>query len=110
VSAPARGDIVVDGVYRALPDAAVDRVFSVLTALVAEVWTVRDRLRLAEVALAEHGIDVEAVFTARRDTDEEQALMRVDRDAFVERVFRAVTPPHQSAASTAARSSTAPRP
>ncbi len=87
-----RGDTVTDGIYHALPDPVTDRVFAVLTAVVAEVWTVRDRLRIAEATLAEHDIAVEAAYAARRDTDAELAVLRADRDAFVARVFGALTP------------------
>jgi hypothetical protein len=97
VTAPV-GDRVVDGVYQALPDASTDRLYTLVTALVAEVWTVRDRLRLTEIALAQAGIDVEAVFTSRRDTEDELEAMRADRDAFVERVFRALLPPEREPA------------
>lgn len=83
---PARGDVVVDGVYRALPDEVSDRLLGLVTALAAEVWTTRDRLRLVESALARAGValDVDAV----RDTAEQIAAMQADRDAFVARCSR----------------------
>lgn len=86
-----RGDVVVDGVYRALPDEVSDRLLSVVTALAAEVWTVRDRLRLVESALAGAGVtlDVDGI----RNTPEQLDAMRADRDAFVARVLRPVAAP-----------------
>jgi hypothetical protein len=87
-SGPAVGDRVVDGEYRALPDPVSDRIFDVLMCLAAEVWTVRDRLRLAEAALAEHGIDLAAAIDAVRDQPDALAAMTTERDAFVARILR----------------------
>lgn len=91
MTAPARGDRVVDGVYRALPDEVSDRLLAMVTALAAEVWTTRDRLRLVESALDRSGVelDVEGI----RDTPEQLDAMRVDRDAFVARVLGPLAAP-----------------
>ena len=80
------------GQYHALPDAVNDGIFSVLMALSAEVWTIRDRLRIAEAALADHGIDVEQSFESTRDDDAHLAAMAADRDAFVERLLGRLIP------------------
>jgi hypothetical protein len=80
------------GEYHALPDPVSDRMFSVLMALAAEVWTVRDRLRIAETTLAEHGIAVEQHFADARKDESELAAMASDRDAFVARLLRPLTP------------------
>ena len=83
------GDVVVDDEYRALPDPVVDRMFEVVMCLAAEVWTVRDRLRLAEAAVASHcGIDLSAAVDASREQGESLAGMREDRDAFIARILR----------------------
>lgn len=88
MSAPAAGDRVVDGEYRALPDPVSDRIFDVLMCLAAEVWTVRDRLRLAETALAEHGIDIGAAIDGVRDRPAALAAMTAERDVFIARLLR----------------------
>ena len=83
------GDRFVGGEYRALPDPVVDRMFEVVMCLAAEVWTVRDRLRLAEAAIAaECGIDLAAAIDVLRERDESLEGMREDRDAFVARLLR----------------------
>lgn len=85
------GDRITEAGYLALPDAVSERLFGLIMSLTAEVWTVRDRLRLAEAALTEHGIDVGRLIDDRRGTDADLAAMRADRDAFVARVMRAVS-------------------
>ena len=80
------------GEYHALPDPVSDRIFSAVLALAAEVWTVRDRLRLAEAALAQHGIVVEDHFIAARGDVDEVAAMAADRDEFVARLLRPLMP------------------
>lgn len=87
------GDRVVDGQYLALPDPISERLFGMIMALTAEVWTVRDRLRLAEDALAEQGITLDQLIEARRDLPEQLEAMRADRDRFVARVLRPVSGP-----------------
>lgn len=83
------GDRVVDEEYRALPDPVVDRMFEVVMCLAAEVWTLRDRLRLAEAAVSsECGIDLCTAIDILRERDESLEGMREDRDAFVARVLR----------------------
>lgn len=86
------GDRVVAGVYQALPDPIDDMLLSLVTKLAAEVWTVRDRLRLVETALARHGIPVDELVEDVRNRDETVAAMRVDRDDFVARVFAVMAP------------------
>lgn len=86
------GDRVVDGVYQALPDPVDDMLLSLVTKLAAEVWTVRDRLRLVETALARRGIPVDELVEEIRSSDEAIAAMRADRDDFVARVFAVMAP------------------
>jgi hypothetical protein len=92
VTAIQPGDRVVGGVYQALPDPIDDMLLSLVTQLAAEVWTVRDRLRLVESALARHGIPVDALVEDLRNGEEAVAAMRVDRDDFVARVFAVMAP------------------
>lgn len=80
------------GEYHALPDPVSDRIFSVVMSLAAEVWTLRDRLRIAEATLAEHGIVVEHGFESGRQDEARLAAMALDRDAFVERLLGPLTP------------------
>lgn len=86
------GDRVTDGVYHALPDPVDDMLLSLVMNLAAEVWTVRDRLRLAEAALARQGVPVTDVVEEIRNEQATIAAMRPDRDAFVARVLAAIAP------------------
>jgi hypothetical protein len=86
------GDRVVDNVYQALPDPVDDTLLTLVMNLAAEVWTVRDRLRLVETALAGHGIPIEDLVEEIRDRDDAVEAMRADRDAFVARVMAVLAP------------------
>ena len=81
-----------DGSYHALPDPVTDRLFTVIMSVAAEVWTLRDRQRLLEGALREHGVDVERYFDDHRADADDLADMRADRDEFVARLLTALTP------------------
>jgi cephalosporin-C deacetylase-like acetyl esterase len=81
-----------DGTYHALPDPIADRIFAVVMALATEVWTLRDRMRLLEAALAEAEVDVEGYFQQHREEQAALAEMARDRDAFVARLLRVLTP------------------
>lgn len=82
------GDRIVGDDYLALPDPVAERTFEVLMCLAAEVWTLRDRLRVAEDVLAANGIAVDAALAAQEDDVASLQEMREDRDAFVSRVLR----------------------
>lgn len=87
------GDRVVsDGVYHALPDPVSDRIFGVVMALATEVWTIRDRVRVLESALAAAEVDVAGYFEEHRDDEAALADLARDRDAFVARLLRVLTP------------------
>jgi hypothetical protein len=91
-----RGDRLGDHGYQALADPVDDRLFSLFNALTAEVWSLRERVRLAERALGDLGVDLDAEWEARRLLPDEIEAMRVGRDAFVERVYGALEPrPHR---------------
>jgi hypothetical protein len=81
-----------DGTYYALPDPVADRIFAVVMALATEVWTLRDRMRLLEAALTEAEVDVDGYFQQHRDEEATLAEMTRDRDAFVARLLRVLTP------------------
>ena len=86
------GDRVTDGVYHALPDPVDDMLLLLVMNLAAEVWTVRDRLRLVEAALARQGVPVTDIVEEIRNDQASIDAMRPDRDAFVARVFAAIAP------------------
>lgn len=86
------GDRVTDGLYHALPDPVDDMLLSLVMNLAAEVWTVRDRLRLVEAALACQGTAVTDIVEGIRNEQETIDAMRPDRDAFVARVLAAIAP------------------
>lgn len=90
--APIGDRVGADGIYHALPDPVTDRIFSLTMALAAEVWTVRDRLRLVEAALEARGIAIDDVIRSKAADADQIARMTSDRDAFVERVFQAISP------------------
>jgi hypothetical protein len=83
---------VVDGAYRALPGASEDRLFSVVNALVAEVWTLRSHQLRVDAALTKQGIEVESYLDGRDGEPAELAAILEDRDAFIERVYRSLVP------------------
>jgi hypothetical protein len=87
-----RGDRLGDHGYQALADPVDDRLFSLFNALTAEVWALRERVRLAERALGDLGVDVDADWATRRLLPDEIETMRAGRDAFVERVYAALEP------------------
>lgn len=86
------GDRMTDGIYHALPDPVNDMLLSLVMNLAAEVWTVRDRLRLVEAALARQGVAVTETVEEMRNEQATIDGMRPDRDAFVARVFAAIAP------------------
>lgn len=86
------GDRVTDGIYHALPDPVDDMLLSLVMNLAAEVWTVRDRLRLVEAALDRQGIPLTDIVEEIRTGQASIDAMRPDRDAFVARVFAAIAP------------------
>lgn len=63
-------DRSIHGTYEALPDLISDWFFSVIRALTAYVWTVRDRIRLFEDALSDKGIALVEIIESSRSTRE----------------------------------------
>ena len=74
--------------YRAFPDAAQDDLLSIVLALGAEVWVLKDRLTLLEKALSRRGIDVSELIEEMARDAEHQAEIGSVRDAFLERLLR----------------------
>lgn len=87
-----RGDRVVDGIYRALPDPVDDMLLTLMMSMTAEVWTLRDRLRILESGLTERGIPIAELIDEARNTEAYRTAMTADRDQFVSRVFAALVP------------------
>lgn len=92
------GDKVVNGHYQALPDPIQEDLLKLTLNLAAEVWTLRDRLRLLQDSFDEEGLEVNSRFERRRNDADQIEAMKKDRDAFVQRLFRGVmqvnpTPP-----------------
>ena len=69
------------------PDPAVDRVLGVVMALATEVYVLRDRTRALEAQLAARGLLDGAALDAEPDVAA-RALIRADRDAFVEHLMQ----------------------
>ncbi|HEY8452731.1 MAG: hypothetical protein FWJ70_06175 [Micromonosporaceae bacterium] len=84
------GDRVVNGHYQALPDPVQEDLLTLTLNLAAEVWTLRDRLRLLQSAFDEEGLSVTSVVERRRNDADQIEAMKADRDAFVRRLFRGV--------------------
>ena len=85
-----RGDQVVAGRYRALPDQLNEDLMTLVLNLATEVWTLRDRTRLLQHLLEENGVVTHTDVDARRDEADQLAAMTADRDEFVSRLFRSV--------------------
>lgn len=84
------GDHVVNGHYQALPDPVQEDLLTLALNLAAEVWTLRDRLRLLQTACDEEGLSVTSLVERRRNDADQIEAMKEDRDAFVRRLFRGV--------------------
>lgn len=68
---------------------AIDNLIAVTLELGAELWVVRDRLRVMEKLLAERGVLTAAMVEQYQPGDDEIAEGRRQRDAFVNRVYGA---------------------
>ncbi|MCS6947014.1 MAG: hypothetical protein NZM12_05300 [Steroidobacteraceae bacterium] len=68
---------------------AIDNLIAVTLELGAELWVVRERLRVLERLLSEHGRVTTEMIEQYRPSAEEQARARAERDAFVNRVYGA---------------------
>lgn len=88
---PAAGSAAAGRPYHAFEDPVLDRMLGIVLALGAEVWTLRDRLRLLEEALARHGVDVSTVIEELAADPAREASMTSDRDAFLARFLRAIS-------------------
>ena len=78
-------------------DPTIDNLVDVTLALGAELWVQRERMRIVETLLAEHGKVTPEMIEAYQDPPERQAQMKAKRDAFVDRLFGAYGRPSQPA-------------
>jgi hypothetical protein len=69
-------------------DPAVDTLLSVVLSLGAEVYALRDRMRIIEKMLEAKGTISRADIEAYKPTPEEGEEIRKDNDAFMARLFR----------------------
>ncbi|MCY3607408.1 MAG: hypothetical protein OXG57_03090 [Acidimicrobiaceae bacterium] len=69
-------------------DGATDAVLAIVTALAAEVWTLRERQSTLEAVLADSGIDAAAAIESYRPDADESAARAADAAAFAGRVYR----------------------
>lgn len=68
---------------------AIDNLMAVTLELGSEVWVLRERLRVMEQLLSQHGKVTTDMIEAHQPTADELARSKADRDAFVNRVYAA---------------------
>jgi hypothetical protein len=68
---------------------AIDNLIAVTLELGAELWVQRERMRVIEKLLADKGVVTAELIEQYQPSAEELARSRVDRDAFVSRVYGA---------------------
>ncbi len=68
-------------------DPAIDNLLAVVLALGAELWVQRERLRVIEQLLAKQGSVTTEMIERYEPSDEERERTRVEREAFVERIY-----------------------
>jgi hypothetical protein len=68
---------------------AIDNLIAVTLELGAELWVQRERLRVVEKLLAQHGVVTAAAIEQYAPSDSEIASAKLERDAFVARVYGA---------------------
>jgi hypothetical protein len=69
-------------------DPALDTLLSIVLSLGAEVYALRDRMRIIEKMLEVKGTISRADIEAYKPTPEEEEEIRKDNDAFMARLFR----------------------
>lgn len=68
-------------------DPMIDSLFTSLTALSANVWTIQQRLRITEILLEKHGSVTREMIEKYIPTDEEAKKFKDERDAFVAEIY-----------------------
>jgi hypothetical protein len=67
----------------------IDHLVTVTLELGAELWVQRERLRIIEQLLTTHGVVTTGMIERHVPSEEEQARVRAERDAFVQRLYGA---------------------
>ena len=65
----------------------IDNLIAVTMELGAELWVQRERMRVIEQLLAEHGVVTREAIERYESSSEEQDRVRSERDAFVQRLY-----------------------
>ncbi len=68
-------------------DPAIDHVIAMLLALSGEVWSLRERVHVIEKVAADNGLDLPALVEAYALSDDDQAVLAEQRQAFIERIM-----------------------
>ena len=68
-------------------DPMIDSLFTALTALSSNVWTVQRRLRIMEILLEKHGSVTREMMEQYVPSEEEAARMKEERDEFVAEIY-----------------------
>ncbi len=65
----------------------IDNMMTAMTAIAAELWVVKRRLKVHESLLAKHGAITQAMIETYRPTDEEFNQWKADRDRLARLVY-----------------------
>ena len=68
-------------------DPMIDSLFTSLTAISAQVWTVQRRLRIVEILLEKHGSVTREMIEQYLPTKEEAEQLKLERDEFVAEIY-----------------------
>lgn len=75
----------------------IDNLVTITLELGAELWVQKERMRVMEAILAEHGVITREAFERHRDSPEESARVQAERDAFVKRLYGILVEPRVKA-------------
>ena len=70
-----------------LGDAAIDNLFTAMTAMAAELWTVRRRQKIVEAVLEQRGLATTESIETYVPTAEQTARWQAERDTFVKMIY-----------------------
>ena len=68
-------------------DPMIDSLFTALTALSANVWTMQRRMRIVEILLDKEGAVTRDMIESYLPSDEEAVKLKAERDAFVAEIY-----------------------
>lgn len=68
-------------------DPMIDSLFTALTALSANVWTMQRRMRIVEILLEKHGSVTREMIEQYIPTKDEAAALKAERDEFVAEIY-----------------------